>query len=215
MRLIAGSLLLLLALNVYSQESSVEAKIRSAMSADIRSESDTARDRNRRPVETLAFFQLRDDMRVLELLPGGGWYTKILAPVLRDNGEMYVAIGTNSIRDKLMRQDGFGDINVIDVDIDTDEDGVYDDEDECLDTIIPESVPTNKLGTNRFALVDEDMIFDTESPKGKGPQASFTIEDTAGCSCEQIIDELGLGKGHTKFGCSISAMDDWVNQVNQ
>ena len=125
MRLIAGSLLLLLALNVYSQESVVEAKIRSAMSADIRSESDTARDRNRRPVETLAFFQLRDDMRVLELLPGGGWYTKILAPVLRDNGEMYVAIGTNNVRDNLMRQDGFGDINVIDVDIDTDEDGPY------------------------------------------------------------------------------------------
>jgi predicted methyltransferase len=125
MRLIAGSLLLLLALNAYSQESVVEEKIRAAMSADIRSESDTARDRNRRPVETLAFFQLRDDMRVLELLPGGGWYTKILAPVLRDNGEMYVAIGTNNVRNNLMRQDGFGDINVIDVDIDTGDEGPH------------------------------------------------------------------------------------------
>ncbi len=39
---------------------------------------------------------------------------------------------------------------------------------------------------------------------------SFTIESTACCSCEQIVDELGLGKGHEKFGCSISAMEDWI-----
>ena len=46
--------------------------------------------------------------------------------------------------------------------------------------------------------------------KGKGPNRSYTIEDTAGCSCEQIIAELGLGDGHSKHGCSISAMDDWI-----
>jgi len=36
-------------------------------------------------------------MRVLELLPGGGWYTKLLAPVLADKGKLYVAIGTQGI----------------------------------------------------------------------------------------------------------------------
>jgi len=36
----------------------------------------------------------------------------------------------------------------------------------------------------------------------------------AGCSCEQIIDMQKLGDGHTKHGCSISAMDDWVDVVN-
>jgi len=51
-------------------------------------------------------------------------------------------------------------------------------------------------------------------PKGKGPQQSFDIFDTAGCSCEQIIDEVGLGKGHTKFGCSIGAMKNWVRRVS-
>jgi hypothetical protein len=33
---------------------------------------------------------------------------------------------------------------------------------------------------------------------------------TKGCSCEQIITALELGNGHTKHGCSISAMDTWV-----
>jgi hypothetical protein len=97
---------------------------------------------------------------------------------------------------------------------DEDGDGIPDDQDECPDTVIPESVPTKRLGTNRFALVDEDTTFDTKAPKGKGPRKAFTTEDTAGCSCEQIIEELGLGKGHVKFGCSISSMEEWVDAVN-
>jgi len=99
--------------------------------------------------------------------------------------------------------------------VDTDGDGVFDDLDLCPSTVIPESVPTERLGVNRYALVDGDGVFDTTSPKGKGPRRSFTVEDTDGCSCEQIIDELGLGKGHEKFGCSISAMEEWVSQANQ
>jgi len=47
-----------------------------------------------------------------------------------------------------------------------------------------------------------------------GPDRSYDIIDTAGCSCEQIIENLELGTGHSKFGCSISAMDDWVEIVN-
>ena len=35
------------------------------------------------------------------------------------------------------------------------------------------------------------------------------MEDTGGCSCSQIIEELDLGDGHSKHGCSISAMDTW------
>ena len=46
---------------------------------------------------------------------------------------------------------------------------------------------------------DARVHFSQEPPKGKGPKRSYTIEDTAGCSCEQIIDALDLGKGHKKF----------------
>ncbi|HJL61165.1 MAG TPA: hypothetical protein QF517_04345, partial [Pseudomonadales bacterium] len=73
-----------------------EAKIKAAMGHERRTEKETNRDRNRLPVETLKFFQLRDDMSVLELLPGGGWYTKILAPVLEEKGKLYISIGAEN-----------------------------------------------------------------------------------------------------------------------
>lgn len=98
---------------------------------------------------------------------------------------------------------------------DADGDGVANGDDLCAETELPEQVPTISLGVNRFALVDDDSIFDTTPPQGRGPQASFTIEDTAGCSCEQIIAQLGLGAGHTKYGCSIGVMERWVDLVDQ
>ncbi len=50
-----------------------------------------ARDGWRHPEESLAFFGLRPDMTVVELSPGGGWYTEILAPYLRDKGQLILA----------------------------------------------------------------------------------------------------------------------------
>lgn len=64
-------------------------------------------------------------MRVLELIPGGGWYTKLLAPVLRENGALYVAFGTNNVRDNLIPQAGFDHINVIDIGVDSERTGPF------------------------------------------------------------------------------------------
>ena len=80
-----------------SADEAFSAKIQQAMQSDIRSDDEKARDDNRRPVETLEFFGLTDNMKVLELVPGGGWYTKLLAPALAENGEYYAAIGTGRI----------------------------------------------------------------------------------------------------------------------
>jgi hypothetical protein len=108
------------------------------------------------------------------------------------------------------------------VSADADDDGVPDDVDVCPATVIPESVPTKRLGVNRYALVDEDGVFDTTAPgrpssQGRvqsGPTDFFTVGDTGGCSCEQIIEAQHLGKGHEKFGCSLGAMRNWVKLVN-
>tara|TARA_R100001198_G_scaffold14951_1_gene7148 strand:+ start:1412 stop:2209 length:798 start_codon:yes stop_codon:yes gene_type:complete len=55
-------------------------------------EADSSRDGDRHPAETLAFFQVEPDMTVVEVWPGGGgWYTAILAPWLRDHGTLYAA----------------------------------------------------------------------------------------------------------------------------
>ena len=93
---------------------------------------------------------------------------------------------------------------------DEDEDGVWDGLDFCPGTVIPESVPEIRLGVNHFALVDDDFLFDTTPPEGEGPGDAFTTLDTAGCSCEQIIELQGLGKGLRKFGCPPEVMRDWV-----
>jgi len=57
-----------------------------------RSDENRARDTFRHPAETLAFFGVRSDMRVLELSPGNGWYTEILAPYVRSEGHLIAAI---------------------------------------------------------------------------------------------------------------------------
>ena len=75
----------------------IDDKVKAALAAEIRTEAETARDANRRPLETLKFFGLEDDMAVLELVPGGGWYTKVLAPVLAENGRLAVAIGAQRV----------------------------------------------------------------------------------------------------------------------
>jgi len=63
------------------------------LAGDQRSPENRARDRWRHPKETLQFFGFRQDMTVLEIAPGGGgWYTEILAPALREHGK-YIAAG--------------------------------------------------------------------------------------------------------------------------
>lgn len=63
------------------------------LQSNIRNDAEKARDANRKPAAVLEFFGLRDDMKVLEISPAGGYWTKFIAPALRDNGELVVAIG--------------------------------------------------------------------------------------------------------------------------
>lgn len=63
----------------------------SALAGEHRSEANRARDAYRHPVETLGFFGIAPDMTVVELWPGRGWYTEVLAPYLRDKGKLYAA----------------------------------------------------------------------------------------------------------------------------
>ena len=108
MKSVITVMLLLVPFSLYASDfGATEEKIKAAMESDIRSEADTERDRNRKPVETLEFFGLRDDMKIVELLPGGGWYTKLLAPVMADNGEYYAALGTGRITERLGGKPGF------------------------------------------------------------------------------------------------------------
>jgi len=71
-----------------------------------RSDAARARDVYRHPRETLEFFGLRQDMTVMEVWPGAaGWYTEVLAPLLRDHGR-YIAAGSDPKVDNRYTQDG-------------------------------------------------------------------------------------------------------------
>jgi hypothetical protein len=99
--------------------------------------------------------------------------------------------------------------------LESDDDGVPDAQDLCPGTEIPEPVPTRRLSPGSWALTENDGVFRSGEAKGggNGPGGGYTIFDTGGCSCDQIIDEMGLGLGHERFGCSTSAMDAWVAGV--
>ncbi|MDH4259157.1 MAG: methyltransferase [Gammaproteobacteria bacterium] len=86
-------------------DAATAAAIDRALAGDHRSAANRARDVYRHPKETLTFFGLRNDMTVMEIWPGGGgWYTEVLAPVLRDKGR-YIAASWDPKSDSKYVQD--------------------------------------------------------------------------------------------------------------
>ena len=74
-----------------ASDAATSATLERVLAGDHRSEANRARDAWRHPRETLEFFGLRQDMTVMEIWPGGGgWYTEVLAPTLREHGR-YIA----------------------------------------------------------------------------------------------------------------------------
>jgi predicted methyltransferase len=71
---------------------STDPALQDALHNPLRSAGFTARDAARHPAEELAFFGLRPDATVVEIWPGGGYWTEILAPYLHGHGTLYVAV---------------------------------------------------------------------------------------------------------------------------
>ena len=70
----------------------VTTALQQAVTGEHRSPENVARNQYRHPVETLSFFGIRPEMTVVEISPGGGgWYTEVLAPFLREKGKLIAA----------------------------------------------------------------------------------------------------------------------------
>jgi len=69
-----------------------DSALQAALASPQRSANFIKRDAARHPQEELEFFGLRPDMTVVEISPGGGYWTEILAPYLKDAGTYYVAV---------------------------------------------------------------------------------------------------------------------------
>jgi predicted methyltransferase len=105
------------------------AALQASLAGPQRSPENRARDGARHPYETLTFFGLRENMTVVELWPGNGWYTEVLAPVLKGKGKLVAATPdpnspnpnraryAKESRDRLAAQpDVFGEVVVTSID---------------------------------------------------------------------------------------------------
>lgn len=73
-----------------AQEAAADARMAEVLSHE-RRDGDRARDVHRHPAETLAFFQIRPGMTVVDYMPAGGWYSRVLIPYLGQGGT-YIAL---------------------------------------------------------------------------------------------------------------------------
>jgi predicted methyltransferase len=87
-----ASAVLLAACAANNSRQTTAAALTAILAADYRPEENRARDRYRHPKETLLFFGLRPEMSVLEVWPEPGWYTEVIAPLVRDKGKYYAAV---------------------------------------------------------------------------------------------------------------------------
>jgi len=88
---LALTVLLAVSMPARAFDAVTQAAVDAAINGDHRTAEDKARDVYRKPREVLDFLGFRSDMTVVEIWPGGGWYTKILAPALKDQGTFYAA----------------------------------------------------------------------------------------------------------------------------
>lgn len=103
----------LLSLYAHAGTQTPNSALQSAIDDSTRPHEDRKRDADRLPLETMMFFGLRNDMTVLDIDPGAGYYTRLLAPVLKAKGKFYLAVGTEYVASSLLKEPGYEHVKVI------------------------------------------------------------------------------------------------------
>ena len=85
----SGAAILLLGAGIAAAAGAVPAFVAAAVADTSRSDADRARDADRKPAEVLAFSGVKAGQKVGELIPGGGYYTKLLSDVVGASGHVY------------------------------------------------------------------------------------------------------------------------------
>lgn len=116
--LLAVSLSFVAAAPAAGQQSATDdAALSAALAAPIRTPANIARDKYRNPGPTLAFFGVQPNHNVVELWPGGGWYTEILAPYLSASGTLSIVPPAGRyderIRAKLAGDAAYGKVKIV------------------------------------------------------------------------------------------------------
>lgn len=104
-KIIAFSSASLALINCASTSKSTENnELSSILEMPHRSSENKARDQYRHPKETLEFFEVKPGMTVVEISPGRGWYTEILAPYLKEDGKLYLAVPSDDSKKEYSRK---------------------------------------------------------------------------------------------------------------
>jgi predicted methyltransferase len=90
--LLASTLLLAASCSTTSTRETTAAALDNILAGSQRAAENSARDRYRHPKETLLFFGIRPEMKVLEVWPEPGWYTEVIAPLVRERGQYFAAV---------------------------------------------------------------------------------------------------------------------------
>ena len=117
----------LMTVSLFSATAMADDRLRNVIDDPDRPDEQAARDEYRHPYETLTFFGIEPEMTVVELAPGGGWYTEILAPYLAKEGQ-YVGAHIDpeaeglpdfyidmysSWKDRISDQERYGDVEIV------------------------------------------------------------------------------------------------------
>ncbi len=89
---------------VGDEQAAVVASLKTILASSNRSPQNRARDRYRHPLDTLTWFGIKPAMTVVEIWPGEGWYTEILAPFLQPHGKLYEAVPTGKAAQHFKRK---------------------------------------------------------------------------------------------------------------
>jgi predicted methyltransferase len=91
-RWVLSGLLAAMVVSVQAGESVMQSQLAAILASEARAEGNSDRDQYRNPIATLDFFEVTPQQTVVEIWPGrNGWYTEILAPLLREGGQLYCA----------------------------------------------------------------------------------------------------------------------------
>lgn len=142
----------------------LQQKVEAALSSDLMTPEEQAREAERQPADVLQFFRLQSDMKVMELLPFGGWYTKVLAQVLDEGGKLYVTqpeLGRYSdmMRDTLALP-GMEDVSAVDWGNEPGEDSPF-------------------VGSGTWDVEPLDMVLTFRNYHNFGEEARMTINESA------------------------------------
>ena len=187
--------------------------VQAALAADTRSPESTARDQYRHPAETLAFFGVKPDDTVVELWPGGGWYTEILAPYLKDSGSLTVAAagakGLNGVRKKAAANPAaYGALQYASFPVAAGETGIADGSADVVLTF--RNIHNWRFGGADAAQANFDAIFKMLKPGGtlgvvehRLPEArDATAEEKSGYMKESSVIGFATKAGFTMAGKS-------------